>query len=203
MFSSFKKKGGIIPFLFFLFFSFSSLLRADFGFIIGESTLLIDKTGMKINEISSELKEKSGVSIYVTALESIGSKDLKEFEAEIESKLNAPYVWLYIIKDIKKINIKNSSELDKKFDKKTVFWDYIMPIIPKNDKELTNERISAAMLNGYSQIVEDIAKAYKVELKSAITSQRSWFDLLLNYLFYGMVITVVVILAISYIKSKK
>ncbi len=200
MLTLFKK--GAFPF-FTLIFLLSSSLCADALYILGDRTLLLEKAGMKIIEISSEIKEKTGVSLYVSAVETLDGVELKEYEASDIKRLNEPYIWLYFVKDIKKINILHSKELDGKIDKNSVFWDYIMPLIPKKDYDLTNERVSAALFNGYMEITEQIADSYKVELKSAVKSEKWLMDDIAKYAMYFMLATLVAIVAVVYLRKSK
>lgn len=102
----------------------------------------------------------------------------------------------------KKIDIINSKELDNRYDKEQILspWPWrgtILPLLTAKTKD-PKANIEAALLNGYADIVEQVANSYNVKLDSALGNQnRIVFDIL-KILFYG----IIVLFAIRFIMGR-
>ena len=96
----------------------------------------MEKTTGFIEILSDEVYEKTGVRMYVVALEGLNGVNLQEKEQTYLEKLKAPYVLLFFVKAEKKIDILVSQDIEKVFDKKEVYWDYIVPLIPTSDNPI-------------------------------------------------------------------
>lgn len=187
------KKVGLLAPIFLIFFFFSSL---NASFILKNDDILPQKTVNKIEEMGKELYEKTGVSVYLAAVKSLNDKNILEFEKNLSKNLKKPFILLTISINDKKIDIINSPELDNKFDKAQVLspWPWSGSILPLLTTRSKNPKatIEAALLNGYADIVEQVANSYNVTLKSAIGSQNKVVFDILKILFYGIIILIIV-----------
>ncbi len=164
--------------------------------------ILIPKTEDAIINIANELYSKLNIHTYVYVLKSL---DGIEYEKYIDSELKEfqnPYVFLFLSIDDKKIDIKSSSDLEEDFDKKGVYWDHIIPLLPAKESEITPQNVSAAVLNGYNEIAYQIAKSKNIELNSVMKNDYEVFTTLLNWAAYLMVGSLIVLLFYSYKKGR-
>ena len=74
-------------------------------FVIENENQLVEKTVGFIEILSSEVYEKTGVKMYIVALEDLGEMNLQEKESSYTYNLQNPYVLLFFSKNEKKINI--------------------------------------------------------------------------------------------------
>jgi hypothetical protein len=154
-------------------------------YLLNSDGLLNEKVSLKIEEMGSELFSKTGVSAYAYVSKDIGENDIIDFEKQLSLKLKEPYVLLTLAVENQKVDIISSKEVESLYDKERTLspfsWDgTIIPILA--DRKM-KDKYNVATLNGYADIVEQIAKSKGIKLKSAIGStNRS----LLHYLRYGV-----------------
>ncbi len=182
----FKKMGLIAPIL--VIFLSSNLFA---NFIISSSEILPKKTTDKINQMGKELKEKTGISVYLVIIKDLNGSNIVEYEKNISKNLSKPFVLLSFAPKDKKIDIISSDKLKDKFDKEQILspWPWSGSILPLLVSHSKNEKakIEAALLNGYADIVEQLANSYGVKLKSGIGNQnRIVFDIL-KIIIYGII----------------
>jgi hypothetical protein len=136
-----------------------------------ENNVIGQRAVDKINEMGEELFGKGGISVYVFLNRTVGNISVKEHMDLLTSKLKAPYVLLVMFSEDEIIDIISSSEdVEKKFNKKQIlspipYYGTIKPLLAVK-KDLDN--FSAAILNGYADIVEQIAKSDNIKLESAL-----------------------------------
>ncbi|EEO25429.1 hypothetical protein [Helicobacter winghamensis] len=188
-------KIGFFP-LFFYSFLFAK------PYVLENQNQLIDKTVAFVEILSDEVYEKTGVSLYVVALKGLGSKNLQEQEQFFIQNLKFPYVLLFFTQFEKKINIVTSAEAEKMFDKKEVYWDYIVPLIPKKDAELTPQNISAFLLNGFVDIADRIAEYHGVELEHSFPKQNKGVQIAVRTLLYVMLFVILLLFVFVYLRRK-
>lgn len=153
-------KGGFLAAL--LFFS---PLYAE-NFVLVNENLLSQQVVEQINTMGKELYTKSGVFVAVAVSENAEIQTLQSKQDE----LKAPFVLLALSKNSHKVEIYTSKESALFFDKEEVLSPYsakgsILPILASNKgKDIYN----AAVLNGYADIVDRIAKYFNLKLESSI-----------------------------------
>ncbi|MDR3177449.1 MAG: hypothetical protein LBT96_00545 [Campylobacteraceae bacterium] len=167
--SGFFKSSRFLTAAFLFFIPF--LLQAKDYVINNENGIIGQKAVEKINEMGEELFEKSGISVYASLSASIGDISVKEHVDIITKELKSPYVLLIMFSADKIIDIVSSNEdIEKKFNKSQVlspvpYHGTIKPLLAvKKDPD----NFSAAILNGYADIVEQIAKSGNLKLESAL-----------------------------------
>lgn len=190
-----KMKMGILS----LFFAVSLFAQ---NFVLENQNQLITKTTDFMEILSSEVYEKTGISLYVVALEDLGTMNLEEKEQSYLNLVKSPYVLLFFSKKEKKINILASPQMEEIFDKKAVYWEYIVPLIPKSDDELTSQNISAFLLNGYVDITDRIADKYHITLEHSFPKQNEGVKTATRAILYVMLSVLLILFAFTYLRRK-
>ena len=155
---------------------------AQANFVVQHDGVLLDKSVEKIEAIGKELDAKTGFRLYLSVVEDTHGSELKAFGEEQTARItgfdNEASVLIYLAKDIQKIDMAISQIASEKMqnkntpiDKDKILDKYIIPFLVSHDKNTDISKYSAGMLNGYSQLAEDIAKAHGVELEEAIQSE--------------------------------
>ncbi len=167
-----------------------SLLFAAESFVLYNDDILPQKTVDKIDEIGGELRQKTGVSLYLAAVKKMPTQKIKDFEAQIARDLEPPFILLTFSRDDHKVDIVNSPDTDALFDKEQVLspFPWSGSIIPLLESHSKNQKaaIEAALLNGYADIAEQVAAAKGVELKSGLGNTNRNIYLGLRILFYAI-----------------
>jgi len=183
------KRAALFAALLSLFIIFPSFAHA--GFIYEGDKLLTDKTIEKMKEMGDELYEKTGVTTALIVKQHLTKEEFLEIKNRYLKELKPPYVlWIFskTYMDRKEIGINqmfNSPDLKGKFDKDALFSPFHgsftkLLVIEKSKVDPT----SAAFLNGYSDLVDMIAKSYGVKLKSSIGSESRTFINWIRLIFY-------------------
>ncbi|XPV68154.1 MAG: hypothetical protein ACNI25_12680 [Halarcobacter sp.] len=183
------------------------------SFVLSDDGLIDPRTISKIDEIGSEVKSKLGVNIYVYAKESLGLKSdittqdkikyIKNYESEIVNTLTKPYVLLTLAVDDTHVNLIVSSRLKEVVDKNDILNGYVVPLLASKDKNSTYAKISAALLNGYAAIADDIADSKGVELKSSIGSSGKVAGTIWKVLMYSMIFVGLLLYTFAVLRRKK
>lgn len=174
------------------------------GIVIDNAGIISDNVKTKLNQIGSELKEKTGVTLdLITTKDS----DLRSATKEHESNLKKPYILLVISpktedKKSGKVDILASDDAYALFDKEAVLSPYpevgtILPILVSNKGE---DIYNAAMLNGYADISDMVAKSKNVILVNSIGNSNKTTLNLLRYFVYGSIFLVIVIFLVRKFK---
>lgn len=178
-----KRSGQLLATL----FLFVTTLQASF-IIEGESNL--DKrAAQKVKEMGSELFQKSGISVYLSVPTSLGDKKIVQYEQDKISSLQEPFALLTIATSEKQVNIVNSKALENSFDKEGILspFPWTGTIIPILTGKKDNDNINAAVINGYADIVEQIAASKNIVLESAIGNANKKTINFFKVLIYGSI----------------
>lgn len=171
-------------------------------FVVHDS-ILEERTAQKIEEMGSELFAKSGVQVFLIAKQN-SDEEIVAFEKNFAKDLNGSYVLLTLFQEQKKVDIYASSDMEKAFDKEAILsplpWKgTIIPLLTTKKKDVS---AGAALLNGYADIVEQIAAFKKVDLQSAIGSSNKTTINLVRLGVYGFVGFLVVLMLYRRIKNR-
>jgi uncharacterized membrane protein YgcG len=183
---------------FFLNTSFAS------SFVIVNDGTLSEKVTQKMNEMGNELFEKSGISVYMAVPKSLEGKSTVEYGKAISEKLKTPYVLFILAKNDTKVDILFSKGLGKSFDKEGTLspFPWSGTVLPLLAQKKENDKYNAAALNGYADIVEQIASSKKIKLKSAIGNTNKNIYWVLQIFIYGFLIFIFVRYAYRRIKTR-
>ncbi|WP_180762705.1 hypothetical protein [Helicobacter sp. 12S02232-10] len=174
-------------------------MLADSFVLDNQSGLLIPKSAAFVQRVSSELKYKTGFSFYVDVVDkaSLNSKqERKDYKNNVISKFSPPYGVLFFFRQAKKIDIVLSEDSKDLFNTDQIFFDYIAPLLPEKDVDLTPQRISAIILNGYSEIADRIADKYGVNLENNFPSENQ--NLFVRVILYLMLFSLVGLFIVVY-----
>ncbi|MFK5881377.1 MAG: TPM domain-containing protein [Sulfurospirillum sp.] len=167
-------------------FLFTMTLHAK-KFVYNDGVIL-NKTEVKIEEMANELYKKTGISAYLLTKKKLNGISIVEYEKDFAKKLKPPYAILSIILNEQKIDIYSSHDLADSFDKEAILSPYpwegsIIPLLTLKKKYVS---VSAAMLNGYADMVERIANSKDIKLKSGIgsTNRNIYFSLQLSIFLF-------------------
>lgn len=192
-------------FFYLLFFFLLPFFLWGDSFVLDNRTgLLVPKTVGFVQTLSSELQYKVGFSLYIN-INSDSSLDTpikrKVYEEEISSKLPIPHGILFFFYPSKKIEIVLDESSKQLFDADKVFFEYIAPLLPEKDEDLTPQRISGFLLNGYSEIADRVADKYGVKLENNFPSSN--LNSFIRIILYIMLFILVGLFALVYFFKKK
>lgn len=181
---------GVFFALFFLFeLSFANQV------VVNNDKILSDEVVAKITALGNELASKSDIYVALGVYESLGGKSMNSFFKELDFK--PPFVFLLLAKSEHKVEIFADEETIKLFNKEQILSPYpssgsILPILSsKNGNDIYN----ASMLNGYADIVEQIAASKNIKLENAIGNQNKYALDMLRIIVYAMIaVTILVVL---------
>ena len=169
----------------------------DSKFILKGKESIDPRTIEKIDAMGKELFIKTGVNVYVYASNRYADKTfsdtkskiefIKSFESNIIQDLKAPYVLLTLSLQDNHINMLSSDELKNRLDKDTILSGYMVPLLASHDKNTLESKLSAALLNGYSAVVESIAKSKGVKVDSIIHGSGRTFAMIWKVIMYFIV----------------
>ena len=182
-------------------FAFLPLFGLEKEFVIYDA-ILEERTAQKIEEMGKELFLKSGIKVILVAKEK-GGEDIKTFQHTFAQTQNTPFVLLTLFLAEQKVDIYHSQGLVKAFDKEAILsplpWrGTIIPLLTTKKKEVG---VSPALLNGYADIVDQIAASEKIILESSIGSSNTTTMHVAKVLIYGFV--AILVLLAFYRRMKK
>lgn len=178
--------------------------------------LLIPKSVSFVEILSHELKAKTSYNLYVAVLDSIPSDIVLDSKMPQTSKqkrlayknmlienLPKPYTLILFMKEDEKIDIISSSPRTY-LDEDKVFFEYMIPLLPKQkDEALTNERISAIVLNGYATAADMIAHHFGVALENNMPLDESGGREFVRFSMYAMLLVLFGLIGFIYLTRKR
>ncbi|MBS4313544.1 hypothetical protein [Campylobacter vulpis] len=152
--------------------------------VIYNENVLSQKVSDEINLIGKELYEKTGIFLALA----VGNESSFESLAQKQKELPEPNILLVLSKNSHKVNIIGSSEALSFFDKEAVLSPYagtgtILPILASKKGDIYN----AALLNGYGDIADRLAKYFNIKLESSIGNANRDTLNILRILLYGFI----------------
>ena len=181
--------------LFFIFYANAAILE--------NQQQITQEAADFIQALSKEIYQKTSVHLHLVAIKNLGNMTLEEWKSSYQMYLKEPYVVLFFSKKEKKIDIITTQDTHEMFDKKEVYWDYIVPLIPRSDKELTPENISILLVNGFVDIADRIASFYGIELEHGFTKINKGGERFSRIILYTMLFILLLLFAFASLKSKK
>jgi len=182
-------------------------------FILNDDSLIDNRVKEKITQMGSEVKSKLGVNIYVYAKSSldlghsIKTKEkieaVKLHEKELLKTIQNPYVILTIYMQENIVNLSFSDSLKEIIDKDDILNGYIVPLLASKDKNTLYAKVSAAILNGYSEIADILAKTQNIKLESSIESQGKVAGTIWRVFMYFLVISGILAYTYAVLRKRK
>jgi len=205
--------------IFLLFFiAIATLIAAPKTYIVNHSGLMDDRAYSKINTVGEEVAKKLDIEIY---LDIKGSnkidpklpreqryKQVKSLEQkllnEVKSTTTKPFIILTMAIDQYYTNILYSNEeLKKIVSKDDILDDYVIPLLASHDKNMRKSKVSAASLNGYAQIADELADSKNIKLESSIGSEGKVVSEVWKIFMYTMVFIGIISYSIVVMREKK
>lgn len=169
------------------------------NFVYNNDNLFIHKSVEFVETTSKELFNKTGVSLYVNILNSLDSKPYSSFRDEIILSLKQPFVVITLIKNDKKIDIISSDPY--LIDTNKVYWEYMVPLIPFSDHQLTPQILSAVVLNGYIESVDLIAEKFGVKIEHNISKDEKGAKIIAKVITYIMLSSMIILFLFVYYRG--
>jgi len=177
------------------------------NFVLENDDLIDPRAVEKINAMGNELQQKTNINVYVIAKQqypTIKSNDMKEkiasiklYEKTVVDTLKPPYVLLTTSFTDTHINLLKSNDIKDIVDKDDILDTYVIPLLASQDKNDMRAKVSAALLNGYGQICDEIAQKKGIKLETSMGSGGTTFSAIWKVFMYTLV--VFGILAYTYI----
>ncbi|WP_419770684.1 MAG: hypothetical protein ACNI3C_02545 [Candidatus Marinarcus sp.] len=182
-------------------------------YILSHDDLIDPRAIEKILEIGTEVETKTGVKIYLYVKDDYGIdrtvsakekfEQIKSVEENIIKELKTPYALLTMSLEQTHVNLIVSNELKKVIDKDEILNDYVIPLLASKDKNLLLSKVSAAALNGYAQIADDIASSQNITLESSIGNSGKTIGTIWRVFIYFIVIVGLILYTVAVLRSKK
>lgn len=184
-------------------------------------SLLIPKSVGFIDTLSNEIFSKTGFSLYIAVVDKIPEnlkhsvigdnfveQDMKKlyrdrYKKNLTKDLPQPYAVLVFMREDKKMDILSSTPKEY-FDEDKVYYEYMVPLLPKEkDEALTPQLISAIMLNGYSEAADMIAAHFSVKLENNMPVDESGGREFVRFSMYAMLLIMFGIIGVICLTRKK
>ena len=199
--------------VFLLTFFITCLSASANPYILTHDDLIDKRAQEKIFQIGSEVKSKLNVKLYASIRENNGidmdkpigerRKLMKEYEKFITKDLKGSYALLAIVIDQKYANILMSDDLKNIIDKDDIFDSYVIPLLASKDKNSLFAKTSAAMLNGYAQMGDSLAKEKGIKLESSIGSEGKTASTVWRMFMYTLVLGGIFLYAVIVLRERK
>ena len=188
-------------------------INIDSKFILEGKKSIDPRAIEKIDKMGSELFVKTGVNVYIYAVERYANKFhndtsskiafIKSFESNITKALKDPFVLLTVSVEDTHINILYSSELEGALNRDDILDDNIIPVLASKDKNSIYAKMSAALLNGYAAITDSIAESKGLKLESSIGNAGRTFSAIWKVFMYFIVITGLLVYTYAILRARK
>lgn len=182
-------------------------------FIVHGKESIDPRTENKIDEIGDELFVKTGINLYIYASINLTSKEfsdikskmefIKSFEHNLTQKLDNPFTLLTLSFNEQYVNILSSDNLKSSYNKDDILDGYIIPILASHDKNSLESKLSLALLNGYSELADELAKSKGAELKSTLKGNGRTFAKYWKIFMYITVLGGLIFYFYGLLQSKK
>lgn len=204
----------ILRILFLVFLGFSFCFSTESSYILGnDKNILIPKSKDFINPLAKEVFEKTGIRIYIDVIDKVSipseyptKESRREYQQKVLQTLKSPCVVIFLFLQEHKIELRSSEDLQSFLDAKaldSVYFDYMAPLLPHKESDLTPQRISAVILNGYSEIADRIAKHYKIKLEHNFQTDEQGVRNFTRFVMYAMLLILITLFALAYIPRRR
>lgn len=180
----------------------TNLIDSQTNFTFNPDSLLNQKTIDFFNATSAELAQKTGVNLYIYMANSAPTKQYSDFQSYLATKAKKPYAVIALFKSDKKIDIITSDKsILTKDDKKKIYWEYMVPLLPQKDSEIG--ALSAVVFNGYVEAVDLIADKFGVKIAHNIAKNEKGAKLVAQGILYLMLFSMLGLFAFVYFLKPK
>ena len=176
------------------------ILTIIFSIFSNASTILINdmlkkEVVSKIEIMAKELSDKAHINGYVIATNEpfkVGF-NLVKYSKNFETNMTKPYVLLIFApqslithksKDRGRVAIISSSKKIKKMYNYSDVLDSVIDVIAVKDSNIVEDKHNIGVLQGFSELCDEIADNLNIELKTTIPNDTKYFIFLLKILVY-------------------
>ena len=172
----------------------STLLYADETkrFILHNEEVVLEKAAEKMEEMMSELYEKTGIAIYLSAIAKLPQEHtITTYENELAQTLSGSFVLIAVSRLDQQIDLVASPDLEDRFSKNELLRKYIIPFFVERRRDVNpQQQMSAGLLNGVAHITDHFAEQEGVFLLSSIGSESENF-------IKGLMLVIKIMLALT------
>jgi hypothetical protein len=139
-----------------------------------------------IDNISSELKDKTGINIYtISTNEKLPEKaNLYEYVKSYDGNFSKPFVVLIFIPRSKRVGLIPSSEdLSKMYNASTVKSELI-DVIASEDENKLEDKYNVGVVQGVSELADQIAQHHNIKLINIIPNDTQGVISIFRYIVY-------------------
>lgn len=220
-------------------FVFPHAISPQSTYIFGNTkNIIVPKSKEFISALASEIFTKSGIKLFVDVIDEVSlpscyptKQSRKIYQNQVISKLNAPFVIIFLFVQEHKIEILSSQDLhyiDKTIPKSTnqkstqettnttetkkeflspkrldsIYFDYMAPLLPHKEEDLTPNRISGVILNGYAEIADRIADTYHFTLENNFPRDEEGVRNYVKFILYAMLFILLGLFAFAYLPKR-
>lgn len=218
-------------------FVFPHAISPQSTYIFGNTkNIIVPKSKEFISTLASEVFTKSGIKLFVDVIDEVSfpscyptKQSRKIYQNQVISRLNAPFVIIFLFVQEHKIEILSSQDLHyissskstnqkptqdttntteakkeflspKKLD--SIYFDYIAPLLPHKEEDLTPNRISGVILNGYAEIADRIADTYHFTLENNFPRDEEGVRNYVKFILYVMLFILLGLFAFAYLPKR-
>ncbi|MEF3191351.1 MAG: TPM domain-containing protein [Campylobacterales bacterium] len=154
--------------------------------VLRHDGLMMEKSIQKIDEMATEVLQKTGIHLYVIAVNDLNGSNIHTLHKIYEANMTSPYVAILLAKNDQKVDIVATPDVASLIDKDKILDDYMIPILVSPNKEDKEKSYGAAIFNGMSELVDEIAAAKGVTFISSPGSGSHDFIQIVRFVFYFM-----------------
>lgn len=187
---------------------------SESGYIFGNKHhTIVPKSQQFVQTLSEEVFQKTGVRIYLDIIDDISipsaypTKQARQaYQQERAQSLQTPYVVIFLFLQEHKMDLISSQDLHSFLDQKkldSIYFDFMAALLPEKDRDLTPPRISAVILNGYSEIADTIADHYNVKLVNNFSTDERNVKTFTDIIMIIMIVTLVGLFLLANFAGRK
>lgn len=218
-------------------FVFPHAISPQSTYIFGNTkNIIVPKSKEFISALAGEIFTKSGIKLFVDVIDEVSfpscyptKQSRKIYQNQVISKLNQPFVIIFLFVQEHKIEILSSQDLHyiaspkstnqksaqdttntteakkeflspKKLD--SIYFDYMAPLLPHKEEDLTPNRISGVILNGYAEIADRIADTYHFTLENNFPRDEEGVRNYVKFILYVMLFILLGLFAFAYLPKR-
>lgn len=172
-------------------------------FVFNPDSLLNDKSVDFFNATSAELAQKTGINLYVYMANNAPISEYNDFKNYLNDKAKKPFAIIVLLKNEQKIDIitDESQKALSKEDKKKIYWEYMVPLLPQKDGE--SGTLSAVVFNGYVEAVDLIADKFGAQINHNISKDEKGAKLIAQGILYLMLFSLIGLFVVVYFFKNK
>jgi len=183
-------KRALRPLLIIFLFIPVLLLSAQIGLILKNDSIMPEKEVKKILEMGRELYEKTKIPVFIAAVDKLDENRPIDLLQRIKRD-HKTYILLYFSINPTAVNIFASDDAKKLIDIDQILsplpWSgTIKPVMSPAFSKNSSEKYEVALLNGYADIVDQVADSKSVVLNSSIGSGSRRSFQIVRLIFYAI-----------------